>query len=110
MSGMPSEMQADDNDSTLVRRGRDAVTFTEMAAFVRTLEDRPIPTLLGELPEIARLSEPKFTLAMKILRKRFENEHVSDQQQLRVCADEVASRVPELPIALRIRRIFAMMA
>jgi hypothetical protein len=99
-----------DFDSTLIRRGRNAVTFAEMAEFVRTLEERPIPTLLEELPDLARLSEAKFTLALKILRRRFDSESDVDQQQLRTFAEEIAAGVDEAGTAARIRYIFSTLA
>ncbi|HVS31488.1 MAG TPA: hypothetical protein VMS98_08530 [Thermoanaerobaculia bacterium] len=100
-------MAEDDFDSTLIRRGRKAVTFADMAQFVHTLESRPIATLLNELPEIARLSEAKLVLATKILRRRFEGESAVDQQQLRVFANEIAAGVKDADLAARIRGIFA---
>ena len=96
-----------DFDSTLIRQGRDAVTFADMAEFAHTLESRPIATLLNELPDLARLSDPKFTLAIKILRRRFDHESEVDQQQLRTFAEEIADSVPETGTASRIRRMFA---
>jgi hypothetical protein len=97
---------SDDADSTLIRRGRNAVTFHDMAEFAHTLEERPLAVLLTELPDLARLSDAKFTLAIKVLRRRFEHEAEVDQEQLRVCANEVAATVPEFSIAARIREIF----
>ena len=99
-----------DFDSTLIRRGRNAVTFAEMAEFVRTLEERPIPKLLEELPDLARLSDSKFTLALKILRRRFDSESDVDQQQLRTFAEEIAAGVDEPGTAARIRDIFSTLA
>src|SRR5215212_2365517 len=78
-----------DFDSTLIRRGRSALSMSEMVQFVETLEARPLIKLLEELPELARLSEAKFTLAMKTLRRRFRGERVPDQIQLREAARRV---------------------
>jgi hypothetical protein len=99
-------MAEDDFDSTLIRRGRKAVTFADMAEFVQTLESRPIATLLNELPEIAALSEAKFVLATKMLRRRFEGESKIDQEQLRAFANEIAANVKDGQLAARIRGIF----
>ncbi|MEK6371447.1 MAG: hypothetical protein AABO58_02015 [Acidobacteriota bacterium] len=54
-----------DFDSTLIRRGRSALSVSEMVAFVETLEARPLIKLLEELPELARPSDAKFVLATK---------------------------------------------
>jgi len=96
-----------DLDSTLIRRGRSAVTLSEIATFVRTLEERPVATLLGELPDLARLSETKFTLALTTLRRRFRGETPVDQLQLREIARKIVSDIDDRYVADRIREIFA---
>ncbi len=96
-----------DFDSTLIRRGRAALSVSEMVAFVETLEARPLMKLLEELPELARLSEAKFVLATKTLRRRFRSEAIVDQIQLRVAANEIADAIREPEAALRIRALFA---
>ncbi|PYQ30608.1 MAG: hypothetical protein DMF56_07300 [Acidobacteria bacterium] len=97
-----------DFDSTLIRRGRAAVTMTELAAFVKTLEERPVCTLLEELPQIARLSDTKFSLALTTLRRRFRGETPADQLQLRATAWEIAKGVDDRNTADRIRGIFTV--
>lgn len=95
-----------DFDSTLIRRARTAVTFTDMADFASELDTRPIIKLLDELPELARLSETKFVLATRVLRRRFEEETTVDQVQLQSIADEIAANVLDADTSARIRRIF----
>lgn len=95
-----------DPDSTLVRRGHNALTYTDMVAFAESVETRPIPKLLEELPGIAQLSETKFSIASKVLRQRFRGESPVDQLQLRVIADEIAGGVDNRELAQRIRGIF----
>jgi hypothetical protein len=95
-----------ENDSTLLRRGRKAVTFPDMVEFAATVELRPLAQLLEELPELARLSDAKFSIASNVLRRRFRNEAPVDQLQLRTFGFEIADRVPEQEIAARIRSIF----
>ena len=104
---MPVAMDA---DSTLIRRGLSAITFTDMVTFVRTLEERPLMKLLDELPDLARLSETKFDLAMKTLRRRFHGHPPIEQIQLQVYANEVAECIAEPEVAQRIRSIFAEQA
>jgi hypothetical protein len=94
-------------DSTLIRRGLSAVTFSDMVTFVRILEERPVMKLLDELPDIARLSETKFDLAMKTLRRRFHGRPPIEQVQLQVYANEVADCIEEPDVAERVRSIFA---
>src|ERR1051325_243514 len=95
-----------DPDSTLIRRGRSAVTFTEMRGFVKTLEERPVFTLLEELPAIARLSDTKFSLALSTLRPRLPGGTPADQLQLRATAHDIAGGIADHSIADRIREIF----
>lgn len=95
-----------DFDSTLIRRGRNALSMSEMVQFVETLEARPLMTLLEELPELARLSEAKFTLAVKTLRRRFRGEPMADQLQLRVLANEIAESIRDLEASRRVRTLF----
>ena len=93
--------------STLIRRGRSALTFSEMAQFADTLSNRPLLKLLEELPELARLSTAKFNLATITLRRRFRAEASIDQVQLRETANEIAATVPDSSVATRIREIFS---
>ncbi len=95
-----------ENDSTLIRHGRAAVTVNDMISFVSVLEERPICTLLGELPALAGLSENKFRLATKILRRRFRAETDVDQAQLRCIAEEIAASSTSAAVAGRIRWMF----
>ena len=97
---------AEEFDSTLVRRGRSSVTLTEIIAFAKALEERPLAILLDELPEIARLSDTKFSLAIATLRRRFRGEMPADQMQLRVTAFEIARGVRDHAVAQRIRELF----
>jgi hypothetical protein len=70
------------------------------------LEARPLLKLLEELPELARLSDAKFTLATKTLRRRFRGESVVDQMQLRIVANDVAQTMADAEAAARVRGLF----
>ena len=99
-------MHAEEFDSTLIRRGRSSVTLTEIIAFSKALEERPLATLLDELPEIARLSDTKLSLAIATLRRRFRGETPVEQMQLRLIAFEIARGVRDHAVAQRIRDLF----
>lgn len=96
-----------DGDTTIVRTGRSAMTYTDMVAFADAIEERPLPKLLEDLPGIAALSDSKFRIASNVLRRRFRMESPVDQIQLRVIADEIASNVDDRGVAKRIRDVFA---
>ncbi|HSP35707.1 MAG TPA: hypothetical protein VLU46_15450 [Thermoanaerobaculia bacterium] len=95
-----------DFDSTLIRRAKTAVTFPEMVEFASTLEVRPFVQLLEELPELAKLSHTKFSVASNVLRRRFRNENPVDQMQLKVFGEEIAERILDRVLSERVRSIF----
>jgi hypothetical protein len=94
-----------DLDSTLIRRGVHAATFSDMAEFVHTIESRPLDKLLSELPGIARLSDTKFSLARQVLRRRVKELDRATRDQLRLVAFEVAQDSGD-EVGDRIRGIF----
>ena len=68
-----SEQERDDSSSTLVGQGKNALTFTEMAAFVRDIEARPLPRLLTDLPGLLVLPDLKYQLVVMVLRKKVKD-------------------------------------
>jgi len=67
---MDDEELAEDADSTLVRSGKSALTFTEMTAFVKDIESRPPERLARDLPGLMALPEAKYSLVVMVLRKK----------------------------------------
>jgi hypothetical protein len=100
------QRKMEDLDSTLVRRGRQATSFADMVAFAQSVHDRPFDKLLEELPLLARLSDTKFNLATRVLRRRFMTESAVNQTRLRTMGNEVAASVSSAWVAGRIRSIF----
>ncbi len=96
---------ASDFDSTLIRRGMQATTISEMTRFVETMDRRPLDKLLQDLPGFALFSETKFSLARAVLRRRMRALEDADREQLRVLAAEVASDARS-DVAQRITAIF----
>jgi hypothetical protein len=94
-----------DFESTLIRRGVQATTITEMTHFVETMDQRPLDKLLQDLPGFAAFSETKFSLARAVLRRRLRTLDEVDREQLRVLAAEVASE-EKTDVAQRITAIF----
>jgi len=95
-----------DPDSTLIRRGVNAATLSDMADFVETIQQRPLDKLLGELPALAELSQTKFTLARQVIRRRAKTLEPIDLEQLRVVAFEIADDAGA-DVGDRIRSLFA---
>ena len=96
---------AADFDSTLIRRGLQATTISEMTRFVETMDGRPLDKLLQDLPGFAAFSETKFSLARAVLRRRMRALDDVDREQLRVLATEVAGAAKD-DVAQRITAIF----
>jgi hypothetical protein len=65
-----AEEGPDDSGSTLVQAGKAALTFTEMAAFVRDIEARPLARLISDLEGLMALPDAKYQLVVMVLRKK----------------------------------------
>lgn len=94
-----------DLDSTLIRRGVQATTISEMTQFVATMEQRPLPKLLEDLPGFARLSETKFNLARAVFRRRLRTLLPAERAELHKVSEEIAGRA-HAHVAERIRGLF----
>ena len=67
---MEDEDIPDDAFSTLVQSGKNALTFTEMQAFVKDIESRPTERLINDLPGLMALHAAKYQLVVMVLRKK----------------------------------------
>jgi len=102
------QSRTNEKESTLIRSAKRAKTIPDLTAFAASLELRPIAQILGDLPELARVSEAKFTVASHVLRRRFLNEPPIAQLQLRAFGTEIASTVADDDVAQRIRDMFEL--
>ncbi len=85
---MPNPIDPDD-DSTLLRVGKSAVTFTEMEQFVRDIESRPLDRFVDDLPSLRALPEAKYNLVASVVRKRLRG---SDERGTR----EIVRRIQRI--------------
>lgn len=69
--------------SSVVIRGIDARTFTEMESFVKDLEARPVERLLRDLEELAGLSTTKFSLVSYVMSSKFRAGDAMEKQRMR---------------------------
>ena len=92
--------------SSLAQRGYDAITFADMAEFAEAVETRPLTKLLEDLPALAELSEAKFALAVKMLRRRFVDEPEVNRAQLRAFASEIALEIEDIGLRQKVRNLF----
>jgi hypothetical protein len=77
-----------------------------MSQLAMTLEMRPLAKLLADLPELARVSDAKFSVASNVLRRRFLSETPLAQLELRASGLEIAGSIADAKVAQRIRDIF----
>ena len=99
-------MMEPDFDTTLVRAGKDAATFSEMVEFAETVETRPLDKLLVDLAGLANLSETKMQLAANIVRKRIRHLAEVEREQFLLFARELAGSL-EPAAAERIRTLIS---
>ncbi len=69
--------------SSVVLRGIDARTFTEMESFVKDLEARPVERLLRDLPELADLPDTKVSLVSYVISAKFRASEPSERKRMR---------------------------
>lgn len=85
---MISKEQDPDFDSTVVRHGLRAMTFSDMAGFAELIEQRSLERLLVDIHGFALLSEGKFNLARQIMRRRLHALPPVEREQFRLFAIE----------------------
>ena len=80
--------------SSVVIRGIDARTFTEMESFVKDLEARPIDRLLRDLAELADLPHTKVSLVSYVMHSKYRAAEPEEKQKMR---ESVAATFEALP-------------
>lgn len=80
--------------SSVVLRGIDARTFTEMESFVKDLEARPVDRLLRDLPELADLPLTKVSLVSYVIAAKFRASEAEERERMR---ESVAVTFEKLP-------------
>jgi hypothetical protein len=80
--------------SSVVLRGIDARTFTEMESFVKDLEARPIDRLLRDLAELADLPQTKVSLVSYVMHAKYRGAEAAEKQKMR---ESVAATFEGLP-------------
>lgn len=80
--------------SSVVIKGIDARTFTEMEGFVKDLEARPVERLLRDLPELADLPMTKVSLVSYVIYGKFRAAEPEERMKMR---DSVAATYESLP-------------
>lgn len=81
--------------SSVVLKGIDARTFTEMESFVKDLEARPVERLLRDLPELADLPMTKVSLVSYVIAAKFRASEPEERERMR---ESVAATFEKLPM------------
>ena len=80
--------------SSVVLRGIDAKTFSEMESFVKDLEGRTTERLLRDLPQLADLSATKVSLVSYVITGKYRSAEPADREKMR---ESIATTVESLP-------------
>lgn len=90
-------MESERNDkiptSSVVMKAIDAKTFSELEAFVKDLEARPIERLLRDLPGLISLSESKASIISYVLATKFRH---ADDGGRRTIRESVAAALARM--------------
>lgn len=79
--------------SSVVIKGIDARTFTEMESFVKDLESRPTERLLRDLAGLAALSATKVSLVSYVMAGKYRQAEAAEKARMR---ESVAATVESL--------------
>jgi hypothetical protein len=71
-------------DSTIVRRGSSARTFSDMADFAAMIQHRPLERLFADFRDLTELSDTKFSLVRSVLRRRLRALPQNERESLRL--------------------------
>ncbi|HYC61943.1 MAG TPA: hypothetical protein VEK79_20500 [Thermoanaerobaculia bacterium] len=82
------------SSSSVVLKGIDARTFTEMESFVKDLEGRPVERLLRDLPELCDLPMTKVSLVSYVIAGKFRAAEPDERNHMR---ESVAATFEKLP-------------
>lgn len=99
---MAEEDIPDDAFSTLVQSGKNALTFTEMQAFVKDIESRPTERLIDDLPGLMALHDAKYQLVVMVLRKKTRPD-ASDRTTILERLNDLAQSVEDAALQTRAR-------
>ena len=88
--------------SSVVIRGIDARTFSEMESFVKDLESRPTERLLRDLAQLAALPATKVSLVSYVISGKFRQGTLTEKMTIRDSVTATAARLPEGEVKERV--------
>ncbi len=96
-------------DSSVVIRALDATFFSEMEAFVKDLETRPVERIIRDLPDLAALSEAKFSLCSRVLISKYRAASEAERSAIKKEIETLLGGMPAGEASDRIRNLLKKM-
>lgn len=81
--------------SSIVLRGVDARTFSEMESFVKDLESRPVERLLRDLHHLVALSATKASLVSYVIAGKFKQANPVERNVMRESIADTIERLTD---------------
>ena len=85
----------DDKMSSIVMRAIDASTFTELQAFTKDLESRPIDRLLRDVTDLVQVSDSKAQLVSYVIATKYRRAGAADRTKILDSLEATARSLPE---------------
>lgn len=96
-----------DQNSTLLRSGRDALTFDDMGRFVKQIETRSVERLFFDLPALVRLPDATFGLVPSALRRRLAVATADERRLFKEMLNTLFNSAQSEQVRERFQRILA---
>ncbi|MGN6183776.1 MAG: hypothetical protein ACTHQM_09000 [Thermoanaerobaculia bacterium] len=93
------------NASSVVLRGIDARTFTEMESFVKDLETRPVERLLRDLPGLCDLPATKVSLVSYVIHGKYRTLEAGERIRMRETVAITFESLPDGEVRERVGQI-----
>jgi len=85
----------DDKMSSIVMRAIDASTFTELQAFTKDLEGRPIDRLLHDVVELVKISDSKAQLVSYVIATKWRHAAPPERTKILESLEKTVRGMPE---------------
>lgn len=79
---MANDKNEKDPTSSIVMKAIDATTFTELQAFVKDLESRPVERLLRDVADLVKPSESKAQIVAYVIATKFRNANAEERRSI----------------------------
>ena len=100
-------MPKDPNDkqSSIVMRAIDATTFTELQAFTKDLEGRPIERLLHDVIDLVKVSESKAQLVSYVIATKYRHADAAGRKTIMSSLEKTSQGMPDGDLLDRVKFI-----